>query len=90
MSNNVYFSCFGFEIVVCVVFDSDRSTMLIIPQQTRDMHGVVCLITGTCYARALFTRTSVAAETARWRVKLTFYTVFDGEHDRQVCLGFTI
>ena len=66
------------------------STMLIIPQQTRDMHGVVCLITGTCYARDLFTRTSVAAETARWQVKLTFYIVFDGEHDRQVCLGFTI
>lgn len=75
---------------MCVVFDSDRSTMLIIPQQTRDMHGVVCLITGTCYARDLFTRTSVAAETARWQVKLTFYTVFEGEHDRQVCLGFTI
>lgn len=60
---------------MCVVFDNDRGTMLIIPLQTREMHGVVCLITDTCYARDLFTRTSVAAETARWQVKLTFYTV---------------
>lgn len=63
--------------LLCVL-SLTRRTMLTITLQTRDIHGVVCLTTGTCYARDLFTRTSVAAGTARWQVKLTFYTVFHG------------
>ena len=48
------------------------------------MHGVVCLITGTCYARDLFTRTSVAGETARWQVKRSTLYLMDSMIGRSV------
>ena len=41
--------------LLCVL-SLTRRTMLTITLQTRDIHGVVCLTTGTCYARDLFSR----------------------------------